>query len=652
MKRNFNFHGFIVASLILLFASNVWAQNNNYVAKEIEEARTNAYEKQLEDYLKHFLVDEYEARSAAAWNRDYSSPEALVKSVAPNRKRWEEVLSPPVLSKSGPLVRKPYPLREIQAEWIELPLGMITAQAVLAFPEGASEKNQVPIIIVQHGIGSTPESPFSPGGYHEYAKGLLKAGFAVLVPLNLRSIERRNNIERYARLAGTSLPGIELVRVQNLLDVVLEDPRVDEDRVGMWGVSLGGMATMFWMPLESRIKAGVVSGWFNERRNKMAVADERYSSFAPREEHAFFDGWLTEFSDYDVVSLIAPRPLMLQHGKKDNIAYWPQVVEEYNKAAVHYQKLNIPEKIELTLHEGGHEAIVEDGVRFLRRWLREADQQTALRKSEIIACGEDQVMIIDGRTSNGRNLDVVWRWKVSEANDLPESHRKYMTSIDDCKSIDGNRKILISSSHGGVVLVDRATKKTLFYAKAPNAHSIEYLPNNRIAVANSTGKGGNSIEIYDANKSDVVLFKDSLYSGHGVTWMAARKTLYALGYDELRAYSLKNWDKKRPSLVLLKKWTLPDTGGHDLTIVSDNNLVLTTTRGVWNFDIDGEIFTPFELLQGFRNVKSVNYNDTTRELVYTKGETSWWTEHIYFRNPDKMLVLPDLKLYKVRVVQE
>jgi len=361
---------YVVGLLVMLGFFQAIAQNNNIVDKEAEAARTDAYEKQLENYLRHYLVKEYDARALEAWRRDYSSPEALERSVEPNRRRWEAVLSPPVLSKSGPLKRKPYALNEIQGEWIELPLGMLSAEAVLVFPAGASEKKPVPIVIVQHGIGSTPESAFSPGGYHEYAKGLLKAGFAVLSPLNLRSIERRNNIERYARLAATSLPGIELVRLQHLLDVVLADPRIDSERVGMWGVSLGGMATMFWMPLEPRIKAGVVSGWFNERRNKMAVPDERYSSFSPREEHAFFNGWLSEFSDCDVVSMIAPRPLMLQHGKKDNIAHWPQVVEEYNKAAIHYQNLNMPQRIELTLHEGGHEAIVEDGVRFMTTWLK------------------------------------------------------------------------------------------------------------------------------------------------------------------------------------------------------------------------------------------------------------------------------------------
>ena len=72
------------------------------------------------------------------------------------------------------------------------------------------------------------------------------------------------------------------------------DPRLDAERVGMWGVSLGGTATMFWTPLEPRIKAAVVCAWFNHRCNKMAVPDPRYSCFLETlEEHAFFRGWLT-----------------------------------------------------------------------------------------------------------------------------------------------------------------------------------------------------------------------------------------------------------------------------------------------------------------------------------------------------------------------
>ena len=168
--------------------------------------------------------------------------------------------------------------------------------------------------------------------------------------------------------AGKS--GLEFVRMQALLTAVLADKRIDSKRIGMWGISLGGLATMFWMPLEPRIRCGIVCAWFNHRRNKMAVPDPRYSCFLDtKEEHAFFRGWLTEFTDSDVASLICPRPLMVQHGKKDTIAHWPQVVEEFEAAKVHYRKLGMEERIAIDLHEGVHEIGLESGMAFLKRWL-------------------------------------------------------------------------------------------------------------------------------------------------------------------------------------------------------------------------------------------------------------------------------------------
>jgi hypothetical protein len=242
-------------------------------------------------------------------------------------------------------------------------------------PPEASASSPVPLVIAQHGIGSFPERTFGlmdeGDAYHGYARKLVEHGFAVLAPMNLRSVERRNRIERLCRLADTSLPGIELVRMQRLLDEVLADPRIDGKRVGMWGLSLGGLATMFWTPLEPRIQVAVVAGWFNHRRNKMVIPDPRYSCFLEtKEEHAFFDGWLTAFTDSDVASLICPRPLLIQTGKQDRIAWWPMVVEEFEAAKQHYEKLGIPDRLEMDLQDSGHEAHLESGLRFLTKWLK------------------------------------------------------------------------------------------------------------------------------------------------------------------------------------------------------------------------------------------------------------------------------------------
>jgi dienelactone hydrolase len=343
--------------------------------KSLEAKRTHSYAKQLEDHLRTWLVDQYGERAGKAWHRDYSSVDAFLRSVEPNRARWRKILKAPSLTKTGDLTRRPHgPLADLAAEWLALPLRSLRAEAVLVLPATASAKHPVPLVIAQHGIDSYPENVFGlyRPGYHAYGRELVKAGFAVLAPLNLRSVERRNRIERLCRLADLTLPGIELARLQHLLDMVLADPRIDRQRVGMWGVSLGGMATMFWMPLEPRIKAGVVTAWFNHRLTKMAVPDQRYSCFLETpEEHAFFTGWLTAFADHDAVALICPRPLLVQHGKADRIAHWPQVVEEFRTAKKHYEKLGLAERMELDLHEGGHEARVESGVKFLRRWLRD-----------------------------------------------------------------------------------------------------------------------------------------------------------------------------------------------------------------------------------------------------------------------------------------
>jgi hypothetical protein len=333
--------------------------------------RNEQYAQDLEQYFRRRLVDDYPARAAKAWRRSYASVPAFLKSVEPNRQRYRRIFAPPELRPSGSLERTPSPLVP-GAEWLKAPLGAIRAEGLLAIPKSAAKR--VPLVIAQHGIGSFPERLFGVAdegaAYHDYGHALLEAGVAVLAPANLATVEKRNRLERLARLADTTLPGIELARLQVLLGEVLRDRRIASERVGMWGISLGGMAAMFWMPLEPRIRCGVVTAWFNHRRNKMVIPDRRYSCFLEtKEEHAFFRGWLTEFTDSDVASLICPRPLLVQTGKKDGIAWWPQVLEEFDAAKEHYRRLGLEDRLEMALHEGGHEIHLESGLSFLKKWL-------------------------------------------------------------------------------------------------------------------------------------------------------------------------------------------------------------------------------------------------------------------------------------------
>ncbi|MEW5977378.1 MAG: hypothetical protein AB1898_16425 [Acidobacteriota bacterium] len=360
----------IVVMLVVL-SVDAWAADTATTVRE----RNQQYGEALERYLRHHLVDQYPDRAARLWHRSYDSVEAFLRSVEPNRERYRRFLAVPELTPSGSAERKAFPaISDLQAEWIRIPLGGVDAEGLLVIPTSAT--GPVPLVIAQHGIDSFPEKVFGLEDernlYHDYGHALVRAGFAVLAPLNLSSVEKRNRIERLTRLAGATLPGLEFRRMQLLLDEAVKDQRIDSERIGFWGISLGGMAGMFWTPLEPRIQCAIVTAWFNHRRNKMAVPDARYSCFLETEEdHAFFDGWLTEFTDSDVASLVCPRPLLIQHGKADRIAWWPQVEEEFAEARRHYEMLGLVERIELDLHDGGHEIRLESGLSFLRRWLKQ-----------------------------------------------------------------------------------------------------------------------------------------------------------------------------------------------------------------------------------------------------------------------------------------
>lgn len=270
---------------------------------------------------------------------------------------------------------------------------------------------------------------------------------------------------------------------------------------------------------------------------------------------------------------------------------------------------------------------------------------------KLLMCGDDRLMIIAPPGLVDDSAKVLWQWRVEEAaSQLPEEYMKLMIPLDECKQVGDGSRILMTSSGGGVLLLDKETRRSLFYAHVPMAHSAELLPGEKIAVALSTHPQGSSIELYDINRSDRCLFRDSLYSGHGVVWMEAEQKLYALGYDELRAYTFGKKSEDSLSLTLVQTWSLPSEGGHDLISIGGNELLVSTHEHVYLFDTGKQAFTPFAPLADVKNVKSANYDKGQDRLVYTKAEISWWTHHVYIREKghESHFEVDSVRLYKVR----
>ncbi|RRN77455.1 hypothetical protein EIM50_19535 [Pseudoxanthomonas sp. SGD-10] len=227
-----------------------------------------------------------------------------------------------------------------------------------------------------------------------------------------------------------------------------------------------------------------------------------------------------------------------------------------------------------------------------------------------------------------------------------------MGTLDECKPVDNNTKLLLTSSNsGGILLLDIATKTPLFYAGGQNAHSADLLPNNKIVAALSTGEAGNKVVVHDINRPDEIIFQDNLLGGHGIVWIPERNRVYALGSREIIEYSLVNWASTTPQLKRERSWNVPGNSGHDLSRVNKDKLLITSNY-TYALDLNEGTFTTFSALQNITNVKSVNYFENTGWLVYTRGENGeYWSNNVHMKNPAKTVTIPGYRIYKARLME-
>jgi hypothetical protein len=261
---------------------------------------------------------------------------------------------------------------------------------------------------------------------------------------------------------------------------------------------------------------------------------------------------------------------------------------------------------------------------------------------EIILAGGDEVFIVDAAEAAAGKANKLWRWNAQEASDVPEEAKREFHHMDECKAVEQGATLLVCASNGGCALIERATKRVLWRAKSRNAHSLDLLPGDRVVVASSLS--GDHLEVFDLKGGAAPVFKTPLRSAHGVLWDETRKCLWALGFDELRCYTLTDWDTARPSLKLKSTHKLPDADGHDLRPVPDSvDLLLTTEHGVHLFDRDKATFRPHPTLKDHAKVKSVDIHPLTHRVVL-----STWGAMLRLFAPQGKITFQDNRPYKAR----
>ncbi len=295
------------------------------------------------------------------------------------------------------------------------------------------------------------------------------------------------------------------------------------------------------------------------------------------------------------------------------------------------------------------------GVKLSNNSLSETLEQSRIPTlddvSELVTCGWERVTIYRVDDDSTSEPEIAWSWAASESDGLPENVVTYFSKIDECKPLANGGLILITSSSGGIGLLERLTGRLLYFGYAWQAHSAELLPDNKIAVAVAKDDtNGSKLLTFDFNQTGLPLVELELSDAHGLYWDVSGQYLWALGGDVLRYYRLIDWASAEPSLLEWGTVELPSSGGHDLYPVAGNdlNIYVTTNTNVWLFDRINKTISEHPTLSSAQKVKGISSDLNGRTAFVEAEDGEWWSARVNLENPSQTIDTEEYRYYKTR----
>lgn len=336
--------------------------------------------KEAEEFTQRLLRESEDVRREFFWRKLQGAEIDSARS-ALRSNLWEEVIG----RFTNPTLPAQPRTREIHdtAKWkgYDVVLDIwpdVFAWGVLLLPKDLKPGERRPVVVCQHGLEGVPADTITDqpkeSGYRYYAAfsaRLAEAGFVVFAPHNpYRGQDNFRVLQRKANPLKKSLFSVITAQHAAILDWLAQQPFVDAERIGFYGLSYGGKTAMRVPALLDRYALSICSADFNEWIKKNVTVDSTYSyMFTGEYEMPEFNLGHT-FNYAEMAALIAPRPFMVERGHRDGVAPDEWVAYEFAKVRRHYADLKKPERTEIEFFDGPHTIHGVGTFDFLKRHMR------------------------------------------------------------------------------------------------------------------------------------------------------------------------------------------------------------------------------------------------------------------------------------------
>ena len=343
-----------------------------------DDARQQRQFMQLVNLSQRFLREAASRRQQFFWEKTDTSSLTRWEETCTDAKAyfWDEVIGrcPPPNVSANPRTRLVYdePLWKGYEVVLDVWDGVF-AYGILLLPKDLQPDEQRPVVVCQHGLEGRPQDTADPrieSVYYSYAASLADRGFITYAPQNpYIGLDAFRVIQRKANPIKWSLFSLIIRQHERTLDWLAEQPFVDADRIGFYGLSYGGKTAMRVPAVLERYACSICSADFNEWIVKNATYHSRYSyMFTGEYEMPEFDLGNT-FNYGEMAGLIAPRPFMVERGHDDGVAPDEWVAHEFAVVRRLYVQLGIADRTEIEFFDGGHQINSDKTFRFLHRHL-------------------------------------------------------------------------------------------------------------------------------------------------------------------------------------------------------------------------------------------------------------------------------------------